>query len=304
MAFHSLSKRLAKTAAPAIAALVMFFVCLIAAVPQAPAKMGPDYFQPLKERIMQDPDVDVSPEAIESIFSDPRLFFETRGISAYFRHRESTLNYDQFMSERSIDNAVRYLETHKDALASAEEEYGVDREIITAILLVETRLGTFTGSQRAVNILGTMAALSDPSTRDLFYAQIPGDGRISRERYDSRADARAEWAYRELKALIEYTQRDNFDIFEIESSYAGAVGFAQFMPTNILSLGIDATNDGRVNLFEHEDAIFSIANYLRHHGWRPGIGREQAKDVLLHYNRSTYYANVLLRIYDRLEEES
>ena len=304
MALYSFSERIAETAAPAVAALVMFLICLIAAGAPASAKMGPEYFQPLKERIMADPDVDVPPEAIESIFSDPRLFFETRGISAYFRHRESTLNYDQFISERSIDNALRYLETHKDALASAEEEYDVDREIITAILLVETRLGTFTGNQRAVNILGTMAALSDPSTRNFFYSQIPEEGRISRERYDSRADARAEWAYRELKALIEYTQRDNFDIFEIESSYAGAVGFAQFMPTNILSLGVDATNDGRVNLFEHEDAIFSIANYLRHHGWRPDLEREKAKEVLLHYNRSTYYANILLRIYDRLKEAS
>ncbi len=78
------------------------------------------------------------------------------------------------------------------------------------------------------------------------------------------------------------------------------MGFAQFMPTNILSLGVGAINNGRVNLFEHEDAIFSIANYLRHHGWHSGIGREQAKGVLLYYNRSTYYANVLLRIYDRL----
>lgn len=266
--------------------------------------MGPNHFEPLKQRILADPEVDVSPAVIDSIFSDSRLFFETRGISSYFRHRESTLNYDQFVSEPSIKNALAYLETHKDALARAEEKYQVDRKIITAILLVETRLGTFTGNQKAVNILGTMAALTDKEIRDIFYAQIPEEGRITRERYDSRADARGEWAYRELKALIKYTERDNFNIFEIESSYAGAVGFAQFMPSNILILGVDANNSGRVNLFEHDDAIFSIANYLRHHGWRPGLERDEAQKVLLHYNRSTYYANILLRIYDRLKEKS
>lgn len=282
--------------------LAILFTAIIPAA--SAATMGPNHFEPLKHRILTDPEVAVSPEVIDSIFSDSRLFFETRGISSYFRHRESTLNYDQFVSEPSIKNALTYLETHKDALTRAEKKYQVDREIITAILLVETRLGTFTGNQKAVNILGTMAALTDKETRDIFYAQIPEDGRITRERYDSRADARGEWAYRELKALIKYTTRDNFNIFEIESSYAGAVGFAQFMPSNILILGVDANNSGRVNLFEHDDAIFSIANYLRHHGWRPGLERDEAQKVLLHYNRSTYYANILLRIYDRLKEKS
>lgn len=282
--------------------LAILFTAIIPAA--SAATMGPNHFEPLKHRILTDPEVAVSPEVIDSIFSDSRLFFETRGISSYFRHRESTLNYDQFVSEPSIKNALTYLETHKDALTRAEKKYQVDREIITAILLVETRLGTFTGNQKAVNILGTMAALTDKETRDIFYAQIPEDGRITRERYDSRADARGEWAYRELKALIKYTARDNFNIFEIESSYAGAVGFAQFMPSNILILGVDANNSGRVNLFEHDDAIFSIANYLRHHGWRPGLERDEAQKVLLHYNRSTYYANILLRIYDRLKEKS
>ena len=284
-------------------------VCLILATlalfPESPrAQMGPEHFKPLKERILADPDINVSPEVISAIFSDSRIFFETKGISSYFRHRESTLNYDQFMSDPSISNALRYMETHKDALSRAEKKYNVDREIITAILLVETRLGTFTGRQKAINILSTMAALTNPEIRDAFYSHIPEEGRISRERYDSRADARGEWAYRELKALITYTNRDNFDIFEIESSYAGAVGFAQFMPSNILILGVDANNTGRVNLFEHDDAIFSIANYLRHHGWRTGLDREEEKKVLLHYNRSTYYANILMEISDRLKEDS
>ncbi len=82
--------------------------------------------------------------------------------------------------------------------------------------------------------------------------------------------------------MIKYPDHDNFDIFEIKCSYARAVGFAQFMPTNILS----------------------IANDLRHHGWRPGLEREAIKKVLRHYNRSTYYANIPMRIYDRLKEAS
>ena len=78
MALYSFSERIAETAAPAVAALVMFLICLIAAGAPASAKMGPEYFQPLKERIMADPDVDVPPRGNRihllrppSLFRDP-----------------------------------------------------------------------------------------------------------------------------------------------------------------------------------------------------------------------------------------
>ena len=61
---------------------------------------------------------------------------------------------------------------------------------------------------------------------------------------------------------------------EIVGSYAGAMGISQFMPSNALTLAVDGNRDGRINLFENEDAIASVANYLSHHGYRPGLNRE------------------------------
>jgi membrane-bound lytic murein transglycosylase B len=79
------------------------------------------------------------------------------------------------------------------------------------------------------------------------------------------------------------------------------MGIAQFMPSNALTLAKDGNQDGHINLFHHEDAIFSIANYLKRYGWKPGLTQEEAYDVVYHYNHSKYYVNTILKIRDKLK---
>jgi membrane-bound lytic murein transglycosylase B len=68
------------------------------------------------------------------------------------------------------------------------------------------------------------------------------------------------------------------------------------MPSNILKLAVDGDENGKVDLFTHADAIFSVANYLQHHGWKPGLSPEEARKVLFAYNHSTYYVDVLMKL--------
>ena len=81
------------------------------------------------------------------------------------------------------------------------------------------------------------------------------------------------------------------------------MGIAQFMPSNVLSLAQDGNNDGRIDLFDHADAIMSVASYLSHYGWRPGIDHKAAYRVLLRYNYSKPYANTVLKIADLLKNK-
>jgi len=74
------------------------------------------------------------------------------------------------------------------------------------------------------------------------------------------------------------------------------MGIAQFMPSNILILAKDGDSDGCIDLFNHADAIASIANYLKNHGWQKKTDNKKAYKILLHYNRSKYYANIILKI--------
>ncbi|MBI9084686.1 MAG: lytic murein transglycosylase [Desulfobacterales bacterium] len=256
------------------------------------------FFEPLKARLAAD---GFSPDRIARLYGDSRAAFDTRSVSLFFVHSEARLNYDQFTTTESVDRARAYLQAHEKALAQAEQTYGVGPEVITAIILVETQLGTMTGGSNVFNALSTMAALTDSGAREALWKAIPKDRRFSRKEFDKKANKKSRWAYDELKALIRYTARENMDPGAIAGSYAGAMGISQFMPSNALRLAIDGNDDGRIDLFVHEDAIASVANYLRHHGWSAGIGSKKAYRVILRYNYSSYYAKTILKIAKKLK---
>jgi membrane-bound lytic murein transglycosylase B len=86
----------------------------------------------------------------------------------------------------------------------------------------------------------------------------------------------------------------------MRGSFAGALGIAQFLPSSVLKFGKDGNRDGRINLFDHADAIESIASYLNQHGWRPSLTRNEAFRVILYYNNSKYYAETILKVSERL----
>ena len=73
------------------------------------------------------------------------------------------------------------------------------------------------------------------------------------------------------------------------------------MPSNALTLARDGNNDGQVDLFNHADAIMSVASYLNNYGWYPGIDQKGAYDVVYQYNHSEYYVNAVLKIADLLK---
>jgi membrane-bound lytic murein transglycosylase B len=187
------------------------------------------------------------------------------------------------------------MKEHQEALDAAQKTYGVDKEVITAIILVETKLGTYVGKKSVINTLATLAAMADDKPREIIWANLPdNDRRMSRKKFEKKADQKASWAYRELKAFLSYTEKEGMDPTTIKGSYAGAMGISQFMPSNIAPYGKDGNADGRVDLFVHADAIASVASYLKNYGWKPGISREEAFKVVYHYNHSKYYVNTIL----------
>ncbi|MFO7749338.1 MAG: lytic murein transglycosylase [Desulfobacteraceae bacterium] len=255
-------------------------------------------FQELIKRLEAD---GFTREQLQKIFASPKVHFDPKGVSLFFVHSESSLDYDQFISKKSIHNAAQYMEKHKEDLERAEKKYGVDKTIITAIILVETRLGTYLGNRAVINTLSTMAAIADEKERETLWNAISDSRKMTRKEFDKKADRKSKWAYKELKALLKYTAREKQDPVEITGSYAGAMGIAQFMPSNALSLAKDGNGDGQVDLFTHADAIHSIANYLKNFGWKPSVTRQQAHKILYKYNHSNYYVDTLLKISDRLK---
>jgi membrane-bound lytic murein transglycosylase B len=243
-----------------------------------------------------------SQEQVDLYFQDGVRLFAVKGVSGYFMHNEGKLNYGRFLTESALATGRGYLKRHDAFLDATEARYGVDKEIITAVLMVETALGTYIGNSRVFDILATLASLSDDHAKARLWKAVPPERRISREQFEKKTKDKAEWAYRELKALLTYGNDVGEDPRRFIGSYAGAMGISQFMPSRILQLGVDGDNDGRVNLYTHEDAIASVANYLRHFGWEPGIEKKKALKVLMRYNHSIYYAKTLYDIMDALKQ--
>lgn len=147
-----------------------------------------------------------------------------------------------FMSAGTIKRGVTFKNQYADALNRAEQQFGVSKAVILGILGVETGYGANKGSFVTRDALATLA---------FGYPR------------------RAEYFSDELGALIAWTYKEGYPTSSIIGSYAGAIGYPQFMPSNITKLGIDYDGNGHIDLRNSAvDAIGSIANYLTHHGWQ------------------------------------
>lgn len=255
-------------------------------------------FAALQKQLIKD---GFNADKINRLYARSKVSFEAKGVSLFFIHSEAKLDYNQFTTKVSINKAKKYMAKHQTELNRTEKAYKVDREVITAILLVETRLGTIVGKRSTLNTLSTMASLSDPKIKDQFWEMIPTKKRLPRKKYEKKAASKSKWAYRELKAFLTYTYREGYDPTSIPGSYAGALGIPQFMPSSILNFAKDGNNDGKIDMLNHADAMASVANYLKRNGWRPGISEKKAKKVVYSYNHSKYYVATILKIAKLLE---
>jgi membrane-bound lytic murein transglycosylase B len=264
----------------------------------ATAKNNTGQFKALQKKLIKD---GFNPEKIARLYSRPQVFFEAEGVTILFTYSEAKVDYDQFANDWSIDKARKYMNKYRQELDGVEKAFGVDSRVITAILLVESGLGKNTGKRSALNSLSTLASLMYPDIRSSFYEQIPAEKRPANKKFEKSAKRRSKWAYGELKAFLKYAYQEGFDPAEIPGSFAGAMGYAQFMPSNILAYGKDGNDDGRIDLLTHPDSMASIANFLKRHGWKPGISRKKKEKVIYHYNHSDYYVKAILKIADRLK---
>ncbi len=192
-----------------------------------------------------------------------------------------------------------FLARHAQMLQGVERQYGLPPELATAILSVETRNGAYLGRRSSFVTLASLALCRDFEVVKPLFAEES----LNRERLRwlrRHSVEIADWAYRELKALLEYARSNQADPVEMVGSIHGAIGICQFMPTNIKHYGVDGDGNGVIDLFNVKDALFSMANYLRQHGWRERLSRRRQSRVIYRYNHSWTYVNTVLELAERL----
>lgn len=162
-----------------------------------------------------------------------------------------------FVTNDRITQGVAFWRDHATTLARAERESGVPAAIVIAILGVETRYGRNTGNYRVLDALTTLS-FDYPPRADFFRSQLVEFFLMAREQ--KLAPDR------------------------ILGSYAGAMGFGQFMPSSYRKYAVDFDGDGEVDIVNDiDDAIGSVANYLKAYGWQRGAPialRAQVKEPL------------------------
>ena len=264
-----------------------------------PAEAGAgDQFQPVKERLVQS---GLERWLVEQAF-EPPLDLKLDTVALALRIREGRLNYQQYLQPWALKKAERFLQRHETLFDQVESRFSVNRQTITAILLIETRIGGYTGTTPVLDILATLSLMDRPEYQDRIWSMLSPEDRkeYGRAAIDRRLDSRAERARKDLRALLDWYRDRPGQLTSLKGSIMGAVGWPQFLPDNVEPYGVDGDNDGRIDLFDPADAIFSVAKYLRAAGWRSD--RPQAKErAILRYNRSRPYMRTVMQIAETLK---
>lgn len=156
---------------------------------------------------------------------------------AWLRYRK------KFITPDNVQNGVVFWNQYEDALNRAWQVYGVPPEIIVGIIGVETRWGRVMGKTRILDALATLS---------FNYAR------------------RAEYFSGELETFLLMARDEQDDPLNLKGSFAGAMGYGQFMPSSYKQYAVDFSGDGHINLWDPVDAIGSVANYFKAHGWVKG----------------------------------
>jgi membrane-bound lytic murein transglycosylase B len=185
-------------------------------------------------------------DALTNEFADVKI--QPATLEAISRPAEKALAWyeyrGRFITDQRIGEGMAFWAAHRELLDSVVESRGVPAEIVLGILGVETSFGRIVGRYRVIDALATLAFDYPP---------------------------RATFFRNELEQLLLLSREEDIDPRTVVGSYAGAMGAAQFMPSSYRRYAIDATADGKRNLWsDWADVFGSIANYLQAHGWASG----------------------------------
>ena len=187
-----------------------------------------------------------APGELEQLFD--QVTRQDKALAAMSKPAESVKEWKDygpaFLQSDRIAQGAEWWDRYQDALNRANKVYGVPPEIILAIIGVETRFGSSQGRFRTLDTLATLAF--DYPARSAFFRK-------------------------ELMEYLQLAREEKLDPLNTWGSYAGALGYPQFMPSNWRSLGVDFDGDGRRDLVNDPvDAIGSVANYFKASGWQSG----------------------------------
>jgi membrane-bound lytic murein transglycosylase B len=202
---------------------------------------------------------------------------------------------------RYIDKGGAFIRDNAGIFSAVEKRFGTSAEVITAILIVESRLGTYPEKYHVFVAYTNLAVILDPAYLE-HIRKTYGDAypKLHDEATLKRAQRKARWALNELYQLILLADELDRDPLDIIGSFAGALGPGQFIPSSFIEYGQDGDHDGKKDPFNMTDSMASIAHYLKRAGWKEDAPIEKKRKAVWHYNHSEVYVNTIMMLYTKL----
>jgi len=256
------------------------------------------FYQPLIHRLSQD---GFDAEFLSKLLTDPRAGVIPSALTIYLESKEVPERYTQFLTPESILLSKKFLRENIKLLGKMETLFHVEKEVVVAILRVESRFGENIGKQRVIPTLASMALIDSPDNLRKQYLTLREiNPELSYEWIEAQAKRKANWAYHELKCFLKIIHHEKIDPLEVFGSTAGALGMAQFIPSSYLAYAL--SNKGFESwLLSKEAAIFSIGNYLKSHGWKRNLSIEKKRKLLWYYNHSEPYVETILQVSQKIK---
>ena len=221
-------------------------------------------------------------------------------------------DYSKHFSVSAVKHIKKFIKKYRTTLSKAEKEFHVPNEIVASLLWVETKHGKFTGkfhlpfvyfsllqathpevATSVLNELNFRKPSSNSSSANLSYTEL-------QQKVLLRLSSKSKWAVEQIKILEQINSKQNTlskhaqSILSIRSSFAGAFGCSQFIPSSYQKYAVSASKK-TPNLFELKDCIFSVANFLNKNGWDTQNQKAQS-DALFEYNRIRDYGDVIQKL--------
>jgi len=215
-------------------------------------------------------------------------------------------DYSYATSDIAVRKSKQFFRENATVLNAAEKKYNVPKEIIVSILWIETRLGDYLGKNHLPSVFFSTALTNAPEYIELNNQVVKETNNtdsmklVLLDRVKQRSERKAKWAIDELAAMSEIEKKFGIDFNTVYGSWAGAFGISQFLPSSFLHYAVDGNNDGKIDLFDKNDAIHSVANYLAKHKW--GNTTEQRRKAIWRYNNSNAYVDAVLRLAELIKK--
>lgn len=242
---------------------------------------------------------------VYNLIADKNTEFNERFVKINVTGYLKKPDYSHHFNDYSVKKVSKFFNENSELLSKASKKFDVPAEVIASVMWIETKFGGYLGKSHVPSVYLSTALASEKEYIDMNVSVLKNsfkgndeelDGMI--QKIEARANKKSNWAINELLALEKIQKDEVIDIYQLKGSWAGAFGLSQFLPSSYVKWAYDGNNNGRTDLFELEDATYSIANYLKSNGW--GKTKEEQRDAVWHYNNSTAYVDAVLKLSEKI----